>query len=208
MLVSPLVVAAVLSGFRLYPFAGRLLLFAVPLMVVVSLIGMVRLFEAIPMRSTADRILAAAVFGFILFQPFRTGLARGLRPRELEEMRPLIHRLREGYREGDVVAVYYAAQYGYEYYSSVSGLSHAPAVIIKPHGDEPGEYQDEVEQLRRYMRVWVVFSHKMSGPWGAEEPIILGYLDRIGHQEERFEETGASLYLYNLEAFPTPPPPG
>ena len=207
-LVSPLVVTVGLSGLRLYPFADRLLLFAVPLMLVLLLMGMVRLFEALPMRSSGDRILAAAVFGVIMFQPVRNGLARGLRPRELEEMRPLIQRLQVGYREGDVVAVYYAAQFAYEYYSRLVGFSQSTPVVIRPHGDEPGEYQDEVEQLRGHRRVWVVFSHKGSGPWGAEEPIILGYLNRMGQQERKFEETGASLYLYNLETFPTRPPPG
>jgi hypothetical protein len=48
----------------------------------------------------------------------------------------------------------------------------------------------------------------MAGPRGAEEPIIVGCLNRYGQQTRKFEETGASLYLYDLRAEPSGAAPG
>jgi hypothetical protein len=197
-LLTPLLVAVVLSGLRLYPLAGRLLLFAVPLLLLIIVFGMVRLWQAIPLKRWLETSAALAVLGLVVFQPLRNGLARGVRPREFEEMRPIVLRLTEEQQAGDAVAVYYAAQYAYRYYSYLLDTDQPDPVVLQPHGEAPEQYYNEVEQLLGNRRVWVVFAHTMSGVSGPEEPIIVGYLDDLGRQLERFEETGASLYLYDL----------
>jgi hypothetical protein len=198
LLLTPLVVAVGLSALRLYPFALRLLLYAVPLLLLIMVDGTVRLSQAISARGALEVGVALTVLGLVVFQPLRNGLARGLRPREREEIRPLLLLLTEGQQSGDVVAVYYAAQYAYRYYSYLLDTDLPEPVVIQPHGDAPEQYYNEVEQLQGNRRVWVVFAHTMTGVWGSERPVILGYLDDLGHQVEHFEETGASLYLYDL----------
>jgi len=181
------------------------LIFTVPILLLIVVLGIQRVFENLSSAGSIEVVLGAAVLGMIVFQPVRNGLARGLNPRELEEMRPITQRLAENYKPGDVVAVYYAAQYAYRYYSYLMGSDLPAPVIIRPHGDEPQKYLQEVDRLRGSHRVWVVFSHKMAGDQGPEEPIILEYLDEIGRQQVKFEETGASLYLYDLASEPGRP---
>ena len=207
-LLAPILVAVALSTLRLYPFSGRLLLFAVPLLLLTVVMGIVRLFQARIVTGRIDGLLAIMTVAVILFQPLRNGLARGLNPRALEETRPLMIRLNESYRPGDVVAVYHAAQYAFKYYSHLLHFDPAAPVVIKSPGNAPEEDCQEVQPLRGNPRVWVIFSHKMTGPSGAEEPIIVGCLDRYGQQTSKFEETGASLYLYDLRAEPSGPAPG
>jgi hypothetical protein len=206
-LVAPPLVAVALSGFRLYPYAGRLLLFAVPFFLLTVALGLGRVGEALRGPRRLDGILAIGLVVFVVFEPFRYGLARGLRPRELEETRPLVALLTDRYRPGDRIAVYYAAQYAYRYYSELLGFHATTMAVIRPEEEAMGRTCREVDDLRGAGRVWVLFSHKMVGPQGPEEPLLLGCLDRAGARLEEFKETGASLYLYDLAADAAPVSP-
>ena len=206
-LLAPLVLAVALSILRLYPFSGRLLLFAVPLLLLTVVMGIVRLFQAAIVTGWIGRLTSVGVLALILFQPLRNGLARGLNPREFEEIRPIMMRLVEGYRPGDVIAAYYAAQWPIKYYTYLFDFAPSVTAVIKSHRETPEDYCGEVEELPRNPRVWVVFSHTYAGPQGGEERIIIGCLDRYGQQTSKLEETGASLYLYDLRAEPSGPAP-
>lgn len=205
-LVTPILAAVVLSPMGLYPITGRLLLFAVPLLLLTVVMGIMRLGEM--MNGRIERLLAFVFLALVLFQPLRLGLARGLRPRDFDETRPVMIHLSESFRPGDAVVVYYWAEGDYAYYAHLLGFDQVVPSVIKNHPDAPEEYCQELAPHVGLPRVWIVFSHVHGGPQGNEEKIIVDCLDRYGGQLSRLKETGASLYLYDLRTDASGPPPG
>ena len=201
-LVTPFLITIALSALRLYPLYVRLILFLVPLLLLTVVMGIVRFSEELTSRT--EKILAFGFLALTLYQPFRIGLARGLHPRESEEIRPLIIRQIESYRPGDVLALYYGAQPAYRYYAYHLGVNQGIPVDINNHRGAPERYCEDVKPLVAHPRVWVLFSHSH----GAEEKIIVDCLDRLGEQQSKLQETGASLYLYDLRAVSDGSAPG
>ncbi len=197
-LVAPFLITIALSAMRLYPLYVRLILFLAPLLLLTVVLGIVWLSEGL--TSQTERVLAFGFLALVLYQPVRLGLARGLSPREDEETRPLIIRLNDSYEPGDALALYYGAKPAYRYYAYLLGVDQVTPSDINNHRDSPEQYCNDVETLAGLPRVWVLFSHKHSGPQGSEEKIILDCLDRFGRQQNKFQEAGASLYLYDLRA--------
>jgi hypothetical protein len=197
-LVAPFLITIVLSALRLYPLYIRIILFLVPLLLLTVVMGIVRLSEDVTTRT--EKVIAFGFLALILYQPFRIGLSRGLTPREDEETRPLMVQLNRSFEEGDVLAVYYGAEAAYRYYAHVLGSDHGTPIVIAEHRDEPELYCDEIEPLAGQPRVWVLISHRHSGPLGSEERIIVECLDHLGREQSVRMETGASLYLYDLQS--------
>jgi hypothetical protein len=205
-LVAPVLVTIVLSSLHLYPIYQRLILFLVPLLLLTVVIGIVRISESL--TGGTERVLAFGLLLWIVFQPIRDGLARGLNPRELQETRPLMMRLSESYLEGDGIALYYSSVPAYYYYAHLLGFDHGSPAVVESHMNDPEEYCSEVGRLPRLPRVWILFSHVRKGDQGSEQSLILDCLDAVGRRSGEFEETGASLYLYDLRGKPSTTAPG
>jgi hypothetical protein len=111
--VAPLLLAALVSGLQLYPFQGRLLLFSVPGLLLVAGAGI----EAIWKLTQPARHVAIILATVALFSPGAYTLSACFRGMEVEEVRPLVERLKreptavEGrvlVAGGDTIYAYYA----------------------------------------------------------------------------------------------------
>jgi hypothetical protein len=194
--VTPFLITIALAAVRLYPLYIRVILFLTPLLLLTVVMGIVRISERLVSRT--DKVLALGFLALVLFQPFRLGLSRGLNPRPDEEARPLVVQLNHDFRPGDTLAVYYGAEAAYRYYAYLLGSDHGDPVVLRIHRDEPELYCGEVAPLAGSPRVWLLISHRHSGPQGSEEKILLDCLDQMGRRLSEQEAEGASLYLYDL----------
>jgi hypothetical protein len=195
LVLAPVFLAFILSAWQMYPFQGRLLLFAVPLLLLPLAEGVGALID----RTGRFRwVLAIGLALVLLYQPVKVGLARGLHPRYKEEMRPVVAYLKERYRPGDVVYLYYASQYAFKYYAGQLGAGDIPALNGHAYGADPHRYLEEIAALGRGKKVWLVFSHNLSGPLGDEEQYILRFMDCAGSRVDSYVPIGASVYMYDL----------
>jgi hypothetical protein len=190
-LLAPIGFALLASGAQSYPFAGRLLLFAAPLLLLVVAAGAAlvaaRLGEARPG-------LGVLTLGLLFLAPaFAT--ARHFQERSHgEEARPLLAKLADRWQPGDRLYVYYGAEPAFAFYGPRYGFPPESVTAGVASRTDRNRYRDDAESLRGERRVWVLFSHRH----GEEERFFRESLDRIGACRETLSFPGAAAYLYDL----------
>lgn len=188
-LVAPLLVTLLASGFRAYPFSGRLLLFCLPLLYV-------------PIGEGADRIrtglrgrpgLIGVLFLVLLFaHPVGRAAANLAAPWTREEIRPVLSYVAEHREARDTIYVHYAAVPAYTYYAPRRGLAGAPFIKgRRPDPEGPGVPED-LARLRG--RAWIVFCRARD----QERQALLAALDAMGGRLSHVEAPDAAAYLYDL----------
>jgi len=193
-LVFPLVVGPLLaflaSGYGLYPFQGRHLLFAAPLLYGLLAAGLFSLHGLRPLFGVACASVAALLVAF-----WTVPLVPGnpwLQVTSREELRPILAHVSAARMPGDGVYVYYGAAPAYTYYRMV-GL--APEADVVQEGWPAGELEEQVAGARRAaegQRLWLIFSHIN----GDEDQAIVDQLARAGFvPTEQFVATNATAYL-------------
>jgi dolichyl-phosphate-mannose-protein mannosyltransferase len=181
--------AWVASTLRHYPVATRLWLFFTPVVVILAAAGV----EEVWRRTRNSFPALAPILACLMFAYPSLVAARGIVvPRLHEEIRPLLVHVRQHYRADDVIYVYREAQYAAAYYAAL-GLALPGRVVIGTTTDEA-----DMAKLRGHSRVWLLFSHVVVSDGMNEERHFLRLLDGVGRRIEERQETGASVYLYDL----------
>jgi hypothetical protein len=192
--LSPLLFALIASALHKYPFAGRLLLFLVPSVLLLVAEGALRVREAT--RRSAP-FVGVAMIGLLLLHPVAEAGYRLLRPRSREELRPVVIYVRDHRRASDRIYVYHAAAYAFEYYSERCGLGASGASVGAESYGWDG-YRRDLEMLRGGGRTWFLFSHISNRSGVDDEKLLLLHLDGMGPRLDSFQRPGASAYLYDL----------
>jgi len=151
--------AFVASGFGLYPFQGRHLLFAAPALYALLAAGIWTLHRFRPVLMTA---VATTAVTLIAFWTIPAGPSNPwLQVTSREELRPVLAQVVEQYRPGDAVYVYYAAHAAYAYYQD-AGLAPAVEVFLED-GWPTGRLALQLEHARvaaaGHRRLWLLFAH-------------------------------------------------
>jgi len=179
-----------------YPMAARLWLFLAPFVIVLAAAGLVDTWR----RTRAAMPLLGSVLIVLLFAYPALRAARDvLRPRQVEEVRPLLEHARDHYRTGDALYLYYWTEFPARYYAAC-GLAFPGEVIVGSVGGSDGveTYARDADRFKRGGRVWLLFSHVQSPHGLDEEALLLRNVNRIGQELEAQRRTGASLYLYEV----------
>lgn len=141
LLIIPIVVAVVAALLHIYPFWQRRILFLLPMVII--LIGMgIEFF--VQQFSRIGRVMGIALFVFVLIPPLKTNAHYMVKPRQVEEMRPLMEYFASHSREQDAVFMNIAAQYAFGYYHGLVGLGSNSEFVIKiiaaTNNSEPSGY--------------------------------------------------------------------
>ena len=202
LLLLPVFLTLLASGLRKYPFGDRLLLFAVPSVLIVLAEGLDRIrytLRRIPWLSVSSWLLLA---GYLLYAPLWSAQHNLLDPYLGEHIRPALAYLETEVRSSDLIYVYGGAGLPFRFYAPSYGFSHTDYVVGRIEAESPDGPIPELDALRRHGRVWVVFSHTLD--WGTvdKRATILEYLDRIGRRENEYKASGASVHLYDFDTEP------
>lgn len=202
LLLSPAILTLIASGMRRYPFGGRLTLFLLPAAVLLMAEGV----EAI--RSAADfKIPGAGVvlLTLVFLDPGAYALHHFAKPHTEvaqpgvmlpEEIRPVMSYVAKNEMPGDLVYVFSESEPAFDYYAERKRFPVNNVEIGTASGDDPRNYQTDLERLRG-RRVWVVLSHT-HGVGAQESKYVEFYLDGFGPRIEAFSAAGAEVYLYDL----------
>lgn len=188
-LLSPFVFTLAASAFRLYPFADRLLLFGVPFIVLLIGEGMDRIIAAsrpqVPM-------IGVLLVGLLFVHPALSSVAHLVKPRTVQETRPVIAYLWAHQHIGDRVYLYHGAVPAFRFYarryefvrdSYVEGIDANWRRIAL-----------DMNRFGGQRRAWILFSHIDKD----EQEYLLSYLDSRGTRLDSFQQDGAGVYLYDL----------
>ncbi len=189
-LVLPAILALLASAVNKYPFAGRLLLFLVPLM----LIGVARGAWAIAAALRPSQPFAAIVFLGLLFLAPAVEMYQTLhRPPRSEQIAPVLDDVRKQWQPGDKVYIYYGSRPAFTFYTRENPFP--PGVVFgESHRNERTGYRDELQKLAGEPRVWLLFSHRHQ----AEESLIQAYAESLGRCDREIRHDGAAAYLFDF----------
>lgn len=190
-LVVPGLLALLASGLHKYPFAGRLLLFLVPL----GVIGVARgawmtvgtLQERLP-------VAAAVVLGILLAAPALETYQQLCRPMRYEQLGPVLEQIRDRWQPGDRMYLYYGATPAFLYYTRNEGFPAEAIAFGEEARQNRAEYRDQLALLQGQRRVWLVFSHRHHH----EEDIIRAYAEAMGRCVDTIPGAGAAAYLFDF----------
>ncbi|MFC1572903.1 glycosyltransferase family 39 protein [Candidatus Eisenbacteria bacterium] len=211
LLVLPLLFLLAASALKLYPFSGRLLLFAGPSLSFMVAIGLHSLWpKALATGMAADRLpvwnrtrVRQARIGLALLALNLTVGVEGVRavshlarPRMCGQVRDSVELLCSKAKAEDVIYVYYGAAPTFDFY--MPDPSARVHYSVKARG-QPKAYCEDIDCLCGEKRVWVLLSHIYNWRRIDEEKVILHHLDEIGRLLESHKAVGGGLYLYTLE---------
>jgi hypothetical protein len=191
-LVTPGLLALVASALHKYPFAGRFLLFLVP----VLLLGIARGAWAVRRAFQSRQPLAAGlVITVLLAAPAYETARRLQRPVHAEQLAEALGYLRQELQPQDVVYVYSGAIPALLFYTREEPLP----VPVQWGGDHRGnrrEYRNELQKLVGHPRVWLLFSHRRAD----EEAVITAYAEGLGRCEQQQHWPGAAVYRFDFRS--------
>jgi dolichyl-phosphate-mannose-protein mannosyltransferase len=166
-----------------YPFATRLALYAVPLLI----LSVVKGLEAISRRSAPVYF----IFVLALIAPSIKSLPTLLRPIQRAEVRSLLRYLDLNRQPGDHVYVSDNASHAVKYYRRNNAPEKDYWHFGAPWTGIAG-YIDDIRAMKEWPRVWFVFAHTRD-----IEDVLVSHID--GMLLQRHAEFGASLYLYSFK---------
>jgi hypothetical protein len=191
-LIAPAFFALLASGFHKYPFAGRLLLFLVPLL----LLGVARGAWAVASALKPSLPIANLVgIGILVLAPAIETYEQIQRPLRYEQITLVLDDVRQKWEPGDKVYLYYGAIPAYSFYTL--DRPFVPDVMkgTEFRGKRTG-YRDELRKLAGNPRVWIIFSHRHA----AEESLLKAYAEGLGECREEIHQPGATAFLYDFSA--------
>ncbi|MEW6241634.1 MAG: glycosyltransferase family 39 protein, partial [Chloroflexota bacterium] len=194
-LTAPTLLVLLASAARAYPFAGRMILFLTPA-VFVAFGGCVELLGRPirnPLASAVTRGLAAV---FLVLLAAQTSVPNSASPVYREHIRPTMEYLRDSYKDGDQIFVYFWTEPAFRYYAPKFGFSADDYLASSRHSEEPEGNIAEIAPLLGHKRVWFIFSHVYEKGGFNERDYILEYLDSVGDLTREFRVPGTSVYLY------------
>lgn len=197
LLVGPLGVAFVAAALGRYPFAGRLLLFAVPSVFLVLAAGAGSAWRMTERSAASVGIVVLVGLLASCVLPLASWLAHPYK----EELKPTLAWMSQRMAPDDVVYVHGRAVHAFTYYTvATNRFATRGAAIVQGRArqtDEASWAAAEVQQLMGHTRVWMVLTGQWS--WSPHEHAALrSALEARGTQLDAFAATGASAALWNL----------
>lgn len=199
LLALPLFAALGASALGKYPFAGRMILFAIPIFIALAAAGVESVVGWLRPRWLA--VVAGAVLVLILFlQPLVSAGENFIHPKYPEHIRPTMTYLQENHKPDDAIYVYYWAVPAFRYYAPFYGFSENNFLAGNDYAANPPGLLTETDQFKGRKRVWVLFSHVYENGIYNEKDALLAHLNQIGVKKREFRVPGTSvnLYLYDL----------
>jgi hypothetical protein len=191
-IAAPAFFTLVASGLHKYPFAGRLLLFLVPLLLLGVARGAWAVAEAV--RSTLP-FARVVMLGMLLAAPAVETYQQLRRPLRCEQLTPVLEEIRQQWQARDVVYLYWGAIPAYDFYSR--DQLFVPGRVVKGteyHDQQRTGYRDELRLFAGEPRVWLVFSHRHQ----AEESLVKAYAEGLGECRQEVHHPGANAFLFDF----------
>lgn len=213
LLLAPVVLILAASALRVYPVAGRVILFLGPVLALIIAQGVGSLFQQdhptvrwlalvmviilgmTPAGNAAHTLITGKKYSNPLFMPYH-----------FEESKPVMKYLRDHWQPGDIVYLYDMSYVAFEHYAPRFGFKKEDyhqgiwAGLCNPTWDE---IRVDLEKLKGRKRAWVFMTHVWTHNGVDERKLVKYFLDHMGTRVDKYELLGAndaSVYLYDLSS--------
>jgi hypothetical protein len=212
LLMAPIAVALLASGFRIYPVSGRSIIFISPLVLLLIAAGIERIRQSVVQPGIAWMwIFVAVAICFDSAEAAKSHIVnRHLYKNttfwdyKFEEMKPLMAHIRQHWQARDLVYLYSQSHVAFEYYADQYGFTPADSVrgmqsgMLNPRWEE---IEADLAKLSGRNRVWLVFTHNWTMNDVSERKLYTHFLDKLGRRLDKLEfalPVDAAVYLYDL----------
>jgi hypothetical protein len=191
-------VTLIAAVFRQYPFEDRLLLFTVPLLLIVLAAAVDQLNRVETIRWLRPGLLLLAL---LMLQPLVRAVRMIAQPEGREEIKTVVNYAAQRMNATDGMYLNRSSFGAYHWYSTwTDALRNPPERTFL--GADVGLGADttraEIEYLRRYPRVWMVFVDY----YPADMQRVLDHIEPIAERRDAITAPGAAAYLYEFTAPP------
>lgn len=198
-LLIPFLTTLIASGFGMYPFSGRLLLFVVPMVILLITEGIGRSYLTLRKYNFSIAIAVWITLALLLiYKPTETALQNLNNPQMKEHIKPVMAYLRENRVAKEPIYVYYGAWAAFQFYAPSYGFEPGDYNIGVSSRQKPEKYIQDIAKLDGQGHVWYIFSHNCSWCIVDEKKYFLKHLDKLGVKMDEFESSDSSVYLYDM----------
>jgi len=208
-LIIPIGLNVLVSGFQKYPFHGRLILYLLPLVIIALGKGVDYIIHSIhlPPRRVWTNITFIVLIILVL-NPIVPTTNSYLVTRSYlqEDLKSVFAFMEENHQDGDLVYLYHFVGSEFIYYAPSYHLDELSYVMGQNNTTNAKKYQTEISSLPRGQRIWFVFSYVVKtkvrkGERQNEREYILNYLEENGVRLEEFYSINnlSSAHLFILK---------
>ncbi|RJO60641.1 hypothetical protein C4544_04845 [candidate division WS5 bacterium] len=206
-LISPMFFALLASGLHLYPFLERTLLFLAPsfMLFIAEGAGEIR-----DRTKSSSPVIGIVFICLLLSYPLLSAINHSFnKPIVREDVKPVLSHVRENWQEGDMVYLHYGSKPAFKYYAKRYSFKENDYIVGAYAGDKNDffnfsvdylkKYTDDLDKLRSYKRVWILFAHNPPPRAGIrDESFFEYYLNSIGTKLDYFKSIDSAVYLYDF----------
>jgi hypothetical protein len=198
-LLSFVPLALLASGLRLFPLQHRIILFTVPILI----LGVAEGTTFLTHKLYKPAPCAAVVLVLIVALPPALDVRKyPFKPFSAEGVKQIVEYISQHRQANDTVFLYRGFDRYFKYYAPRFGMSYdmpdMQLVTMPRKPKDLADLRDEIEKLRGYQRVWLLFYNMANTEMVNERTLVLYYLDGLGRQLDAYEQETVSLYLYDL----------
>jgi hypothetical protein len=191
-LVVPMGLCLFASGLHKYPFAGRLMLFSIPGLLLVAAYGASAILSRLNGLPGVGPALVGVLVGSGVMECYWLATTR---PLHGEMAREAFAEIWDGWQDGDKLYVFYGAAPAFGYYHPRYPFPADAVLVGADNRNGPQEvFHDELKRLRGHKRVWAVIVHRQT----PQETAIRAYLDGMGKREVLSRRPDAVVMRYDL----------
>lgn len=204
LLLLPLMLNLLTSGFHKYPFGERLLLYGVVNLYIPIAVFLEWLWRQ-KWRFVRFKYAAIVLIILNLAKPMVMAAGSLVKPVRIEEMKPVVAHVAEHLKPGDKVFVHHHAVHTFFYYRQRFGVDPANTRVSRAITPQTlHEIGENINSLNG--RVWLVFGHaKIIGEVNYEKAFLRAAEQR-GRLMDQCIREGASAYLFDFPASGTKSP--
>jgi hypothetical protein len=192
-LISPVLFTLGASALKLYPFSGRLVLFAVPIALILVAQGVIVFSRLVPQY---DRILIGAGAALLVVPQLLFSSAVFVRPYTFEDVRPAIAYARQRWQPDDLMYVYHGVEPTFRYYAGRFGFQNGEYLLGQATREDAARLRAELEAAGSRGRLWMLFGHVNRSNGIDDEDLFRKHL--LGRKElaDSVKYRDAAVYLY------------
>jgi hypothetical protein len=193
------------SGFKKFPFHGRLILYLLPLLFITLGKGIDEIVKIIKNRTLAN-VIFAGLMVLLLHPAIPTATDFLFTQKYLtDDLKPVLAYMQENARSDDLIYLYHHASQKFIYYAPDYNLEKLSRIDGDDRSRNAAKYQHDLSLLPRGQRIWFVFSSvsdtKVENTKQDERTYILEYLNEHGTILKDYFATNdaSSAHLYMLD---------
>ncbi len=191
--ILPVAITFFASGFFLYPFSGRLILFLAPSILLFTSAGL----EKLKIVTAPNNKIVILTVLLLFFVPFYKAGNDLIKSKDSEDIKTTLGYIQKHIKPKDEIYLYYGAVPAFNFYSNkYKLLDYNKIEGIESRKNWKG-YVNDFNQLRNKKRVWVLFSHIYKKQID-DKRFFLYYLNNLGVQKDAAHSEGAVVYLYDF----------